>query len=339
MTSASDAVDHSVRIPACGRPLRTYTTHLLFDASPGAAVWRNTTRAEDGLRVRFHLRNRSKRIAAQRYEVVLELTLSCAHGQDAVYRAEVHQAGTFDLAAIAEAERGSVLHTDCARVLFLLAKQTADGLVREGGFPPFQLPPIDFDAIHARHHHAAADPAPMRQLREFWNAVTRLQASGRVSPRPHDFHAMHGESLAVAQLSRDALPAADRVLAQSPDDPVTLEMLSAVYSMNNAHQRAVEVYRHAVSARPGDARAHYNLATSLMFTGGLAGAEREIDLCIECQPTFWDAYSVRSKVRRQTAPENHIDELRALLNRHGDQPQARERLHMALAKEYEDLGD
>lgn len=187
--------------------------------------------------------------------------------------------------------------------------------------------------------------APPPELQEFWNALLHLQQRHRASRESRDFRALHREALAVARLSRAALPAADRVLARFPnqlaipDQLATLDMLGAACSMNNAYQRAVDVNRRAVSLAPDDARTHYNFATALMFTGDFAGAEREIARCLALQPTLWDAYTLQSKVRIPGAERHRVDELEALIERYGSNPRARERLNLALAREYEGLHD
>lgn len=189
-----------------------------------------------------------------------------------------------------------------------------------------------------------ASLAPPAELQEFWNALLHLQQTHRASRGAGDFRPLHREALAVARLSRLALPAADVVLARFPevlaipDQLATLDMLGAAYSKNNAYQRAVDVNRRAVALAPDDARTHYNLAAALMFTGDFAGAEREIARCLSLQPTLWDGYTLQSKVRSRGA-ESAIDELRALLQRYGDQPRARERLNLALARECEGVRD
>lgn len=326
------------RKPSCGEPQRMYTTRVSFEAAQAPIDSRDIANPKNPPRIRFSLRHHSRPVAPHLYEVVLELTIIGGQEPRPSYRAEVHQAGIFDLSAIAEVDRKLILDTCCPRALFPFARQHADALVRGGGFPPFELARVDFEAAHVPQQKREASE-PVLVLRKFWQAVAHLQRLGGVAPRPTDFHSIHGEALAVAQLSRDALAAADAVLATAPRDQGTLDMLSAVYSMNNVHERTLEVYRLAVSARPGDARAHYNLATSLMFNGDLDGAEHEIAVSIRLQPTFWDAYTVRSQVRGQTAQHNHVSDLSDLLKRFGSQPQAVERLNMALGKEYEDLGE
>lgn len=194
-------------------------------------------------------------------------------------------------------------------------------------------------------HRRPSSLAPPPELQEFWNALLHLQRTRRALRGSSDFLALHREALAVAQLSRTALPAADRVLARFPDQLAipeqlaTLDMLGAAYSMNNAYQRAADVNRRAVSLAPDDARTHYNLAAALMFTGDFAGAESEIARCLALQPTLWDGYTLQSKVRGRGAGCHHVEELLASLKRFGERPRARECLNLALAREYEGLHD
>ncbi|MGH8232747.1 MAG: protein-export chaperone SecB [Rhodanobacteraceae bacterium] len=336
-TPVNDAVGKTGG-PGCPVPRKLYTRRITFDAPAALEVFQQIGDDWNQLQVHRDLSITDARITEDAYEVVLRLRLTGVLQTRTAYVAEVHQAGIFELTGSGANDQPRLLNTDCARVLFPLAQQVAGNMIRRGDFPSFQLPPVDFDAMRDEHRPESVDATSLSELQQFWKALTRLMAV-KASSRLNDFRPVYAESLVVAQMARDALPAADQVLARAPSQPVTLEMLGAIYTMNNAQQRAVDVYRYTVSARPKDARAHYNLATSLMFTGDLAGAEREIGKCLELQPTFWDAYTVLSRMRRQSAQRNHVANLQALLDKYANQSEARQCLNMALAKEYEDVGD
>src|SRR3546814_1981831 len=89
---------------------------------------------------------------------------------------------------------------------------------------------------------------------------------------------------------------------------------------------------------PGRASHRFNLATLLTFAGDLDGAEREYGECLRLDPTQWKAHLALSQLRRQTASANHVESLRTLLSTAGGNAEARLYLNLALAKEYEDLG-
>jgi len=97
------------------------------------------------------------------YEVALSLTLTCTLGERTAYLAEVEQAGLFGIAGFSEAEHAGIIGSYCPNLLFPYARQVISSLVLEGGFPPFLLQPINFDALYSE------------QMR-------RLQSSGGEAP-------------------------------------------------------------------------------------------------------------------------------------------------------------
>ena len=103
------------------------------------------------------------------------------------------------------------------------------------------------------------------------------------------------------------------------------------------------MFRQAVEGAPEVAVYRYNLATALIAAGNMVDAERELDACLALDPRYWRAHLTLTQLKRQTSEANHIPRLEGLLADIGPEPgpsvQAHVCLHMALAKEYEDLGD
>jgi preprotein translocase subunit SecB len=83
------------------------------------------------------------------YEVVLSVTLTCTLGERTAYLAEVEQAGIFGIAGFSDEDRAGVIGSYCPNLLFPYARQIISSMVLEGGFPPFLLQPINFDALYA----------------------------------------------------------------------------------------------------------------------------------------------------------------------------------------------
>ena len=63
--------------------------------------------------------------------------------------AEVKQAGVFGLAGFDAQTLDGMLGTHCPNVLYPYARQLISDLIQSGGFPPFFLQPINFDALYA----------------------------------------------------------------------------------------------------------------------------------------------------------------------------------------------
>jgi tetratricopeptide (TPR) repeat protein len=102
--------------------------------------------------------------------------------------------------------------------------------------------------------------------------------------------------------------------------------------------RALHHYQRAVLLEPELGEHYYNLATVQRFLGDFAGAEESLALAIHKNPEDFEAYKLRSDLRRQTAADNHIESLREVLATHRGNPRGSVALHYALAKELEDVG-
>ena len=62
--------------------------------------------------------------------------------------AEVEQAGVFGLAGFDEQILDAMLGTQCPNILYPYATAAIGNLITAGGFPPFPMQPINFDALY-----------------------------------------------------------------------------------------------------------------------------------------------------------------------------------------------
>ena len=107
--------------------------------------------------VELNLSQRVTQLGESAFEVVLSVTATCKIEDKTAYLAEVHQAGIFGLSGFDQAGRDAVLQTYCPNVLFPYARQVVSDLVQNGGFPPFFLQPINFEALYAEQMRRRAD--------------------------------------------------------------------------------------------------------------------------------------------------------------------------------------
>jgi preprotein translocase subunit SecB len=97
----------------------------------------------------LNLNQKVGRVADGMFEVVLGVTLTCKLADKTIYLAEIQQAGLFALAGFDDRTLDMMLGTYCPNVLFPYARQFLGELVAQGGFPPFYLQPINFEALYA----------------------------------------------------------------------------------------------------------------------------------------------------------------------------------------------
>jgi preprotein translocase subunit SecB len=101
--------------------------------------------------LQMNLNQRVQRLSDEAFEVVLGVTLTCTIGDKTAYLAEVQQAGVFGLTGFDDMTLEVMLGTHCPNALYPYARQTVSDLITAGGFPPFLLQPINFEALYAEN--------------------------------------------------------------------------------------------------------------------------------------------------------------------------------------------
>ncbi|MGH8159163.1 MAG: sulfotransferase [Rhodanobacter sp.] len=190
---------------------------------------------------------------------------------------------------------------------------------------------------HAGVHYLAGVSA--LALLQMPHALTYLQRACMLDPGRADYSTQFAKALSMVNLSAQSIAVAEHALSLSPLDAQALDTLGVVFTRANAHGKATELYGRAVALAPSYADYHLNFAKSLVFTGDMDTAERELEACIGLAPLHSGAHLALSQLRRRTRDNHHLDRLHALLPQTRENKVAQANLHMALAKEYEDLTD
>jgi Flp pilus assembly protein TadD len=171
-------------------------------------------------------------------------------------------------------------------------------------------------------------------------AIEHLGIADTLEPARADFVVNHAKALVLARRNRDAKAVADRAMALPPQDPMTMDTLGVVYTKIGDYFSAISAFRHASVLDPAKASYRYNLATSLLTAGLLDEAEAEIETCLTLEPRFWKAHLSLAQIRHQTPDSHHVRRLESLLPLiNPKDTTALICIHMALAKEHEDLSN
>jgi len=121
--------------------------------------------------------------------------------------------------------------------------------------------------------------------------------------------------------------------------PEQLSQLAFLCSRLELHDEAALLYQRLVELEPKNSGHWYNLASIQRFRGQTVQAEASLDKAIALNPEDYEAYELRSDLRRQTPDSNHVSQLKKLLERGIKMPAGEVRVCYALAKELEDIGD
>jgi preprotein translocase subunit SecB len=126
---------------------KIYVKDLSFEAPGAPQVFNEQGQPE----LQMNLNQKVQRLSDSAFEVLLGVTLTCNVGGKTAYLAEVQQAGVFTLAGFEDAGIDAMLGTQCPNLLYPYAAANVSQLIQNGGFPPFFMQPINFDALYAEN--------------------------------------------------------------------------------------------------------------------------------------------------------------------------------------------
>jgi preprotein translocase subunit SecB len=132
---------------------KIYVKDVSFEAPNTPQVFNEQGQPQLGM----NINQKVGRLDASVYEVVLGVTLTCTLNDKTVYLAEVEQAGIFGLTGFDDRTLDMMLGTYCPNVLFPYVRQSISDLITSGGFPPFYMQPINFEALYAEGLRRRAD--------------------------------------------------------------------------------------------------------------------------------------------------------------------------------------
>jgi preprotein translocase subunit SecB len=92
-------------------------------------------------------------------EVVIKLDGKAEAGATLLFRFELEFAGVFRIRNVPQESMNPVVLIECPRLLFPFAREIIATAVRNGGFPPLLLDPVDFVGLY-RQKMAQQQPAP-----------------------------------------------------------------------------------------------------------------------------------------------------------------------------------
>src|SRR5579862_9915049 len=121
---------------------KLYIKDVSFEAPGAPQIFQDPGQPQ----IQLNLGQQIGTLAENVYEVVLTVTVTCKLAEKTAYQAEVQQAGVFGLSGFDQPNREAVLATYCPNVLFPYARSAVSNLIQDGGFPPFLMQPINFEA-------------------------------------------------------------------------------------------------------------------------------------------------------------------------------------------------
>ena len=121
--------------------LAQYVKDLSFE-SPGAP---NSLRGRDkapGIAINVNVN--ANPLSDKQFDVNLTLNAKASFDQEVLFNVELVYGGVFNITGFPQEHMLPILFIECPRLLFPFAREIVATVVRDGGFPPLMLDPIDF---------------------------------------------------------------------------------------------------------------------------------------------------------------------------------------------------
>jgi len=127
-------------------PQAVYIKDCSFEAPSGPFL----SQADGSPTVNLNLGTRATALSQDVHEVVLQVNLEAKLGDKVAWLLELQQAGAFTIRNLPANDLANVLSIAAPNYLLSFARSTVAELVTKGGFPPFLLPLVTFEGLHAR---------------------------------------------------------------------------------------------------------------------------------------------------------------------------------------------
>ena len=134
-------------------PQAVYLKDVSFEAPTGPRVNPNTNPT-----INLNLNTAVNDLGADMKEVVLTVRVEAQAAEKTLWLVELQQAGAFGIRNVPASDMQRLLGIFCPNYLLPYARQVISDLLMKGGFPPFLLPPVNFDALFAQAAARAQQP-------------------------------------------------------------------------------------------------------------------------------------------------------------------------------------
>jgi preprotein translocase subunit SecB len=136
-------------------PQAVYIKDVSFEAPAGPRLAQNSPNPT----INLNLSTSVNDLGSDLKEVVLTVRVEAQAAEKTVWLCELQQAGAFGIRNVPAGDMQRLLGIFCPNYLLPYARQVVSDLLIKGGFPPFLLPPVNFDALFAQ----AAERAQQQQ--------------------------------------------------------------------------------------------------------------------------------------------------------------------------------
>jgi preprotein translocase subunit SecB len=124
-------------------PQAVYVKDVSFEAPSGPRIQPSAANPT----INLTLNTSVNELGGELKEVVLTVRIEAQSADKTLWLVELQQAGAFGIRNVPQAEMQRLLGIFCPNYLLPYAREVISSLLTRGGFPPFLLPPVNFEAL------------------------------------------------------------------------------------------------------------------------------------------------------------------------------------------------
>ena len=132
-----------------GKPMMLVNAQYVKDLSfenPNAPQSLSQQQGEPNVQIAIDVN--ANQVAEKAFEVTLSLRAEGTSGETALFIVEIAYAGIFSIGEVPDEYLAPLIYIEAPRQLFPFARAIVADSVRDGGFPPLLIQPIDFVALY-----------------------------------------------------------------------------------------------------------------------------------------------------------------------------------------------
>ncbi len=139
--------------PGAGAPpqlnvLAQYTKDLSFE-NPNAPQSLGPQAQPPQINIQINVG--ANNMSENEFEVTLKIDGKAENGGKTIFSFELAYAGVFRIANVPQEQLHPLVMIECPRLLFPFAREIIATAVRDGGFPPLMLDPVDFVGLYRQN--------------------------------------------------------------------------------------------------------------------------------------------------------------------------------------------
>nr|Q07UP9.1 RecName: Full=Protein-export protein SecB [Rhodopseudomonas palustris BisA53] len=128
--------------------LAQYTKDLSFE-NPNAPASLAPQPQQPAINIQINVG--AKALAENEYEVTLSIEGKAEGASSLIFSFELQYAGVFRIVNVPQENLHPLVMIECPRLLFPFAREIIATAVRDGGFPPLMLDPVDFVGLYRQN--------------------------------------------------------------------------------------------------------------------------------------------------------------------------------------------